>query len=314
MIPIRGSTDVLVAALTAAALAFLPGAASAQEHHDHGHEGDPSGRHLAHVEAHGGFPAYVDIFFTHHAYLERKLHPRFDAFLADETRRYAGSGELVWQFGERFGAEIEAAVLNTDPDAGEGATGLSDVEVAPMVALVQDPARLLIVTVRSGFVLPVGDEDEGLGVEGWGWEPGLMVWKGFGPEKRGAVQTELGYERIFTDEGADEEELIYNVGLSYWLPSNWIPIVELNGATPVGDEEEIHGHEEHEEEEPHADRGLRPAHVEGAESESTLVSATVGFRYAFANGQQWGAGIQFPVNDTDAYDVRLVVGGIIHVP
>jgi hypothetical protein len=27
-----------------------------------------------------------------------------------------------------------------------------------------------------------------------------------------------------------------------------------------------------------------------------------GFRYAFANGQRWGAGIQPPLSDTEGYD------------
>lgn len=291
-------------------LAALPRLALGQEPDDHDHEHaaerDPGNRHLAH--GHDGFPGYVDIFFTHHAYLERKLHPRFDATLAGEGNAYQGSAELAWQFGRRLGGEVEAGYLSLDPDEGEGESGIGDVEVAPMLVLLQDPARLLIVSTRSGFVLPTGDEDRGLGAGGWGWEPGLLVWKGFGADRRGALQAELGYERVFADEGEDEEELVYNLGVSWWLPSNWIPILEINGVTPLGDEAQ----EEEEHEEVLAARGLKAAHGEPAPAHDTLVSATVGFRYAFANGQQWGAGVQFPLND-DPYDVRVVVGGIIHI-
>lgn len=250
--------------------------ARAQEHQDH-------------AFAHGGFPGFVDLFSTHHAYLERKIHLRLDTTLADEAREYAGSGELVWQFHRRSGAEVEGGFVTRDPETGESAWSAADVEVAPIFALVQDPDRLLIVSVRSGFVLPTGDEDEGLGIEGWGWEPGLLVWKGFGPERRGALQTEVGYERVFPDKGADEQELVANAGLSYWLPSDWIPIVEISVAKPLGND----ASEEHE--------------------ETTQFSALLGFRYAFANGQQWGAGIQLPLMDTEAYDARIVVGGIIHM-
>lgn len=306
---VRIVTNIFVGA--AISLAAAAGAARAQEHHDHDPDAphDAALRHLAHSEMHGGFPAFVDIFFTHHAYLERKLHPRLDATLADETREYAGSAELVWRFGQRLGIEIAGGMVHTEPEIGEGASGFADVEVAPMLALLQDPERLLIVSVRSGFVLPTGDEEEGLGIDGWGWEPAVLVWKGFGPQKRAALQAELGYERVFADEGPDEEALVASLGLSYWLPSNWIPVLELTGTTPLGDEPSEH----HEEEALDAGRGLQPAHGETIESEDTLVSATLGFRYAFANGQQWGAGIQFPVSDSEAYDARLVVGGIIHV-
>jgi hypothetical protein len=272
---------------------FMTATARAQEPHDHdpGHmaEKDPSRRHLAHAEAHGGFPGFVDVFSTHHAYLERKIHLGLEATMANEEREYEGSGELVWQFREQLGAEVEGGFVTRDPETSEGASSLADVEVAPILALVQDAERLLIVSVRSGFVLPTGDQDEGLGIDGWGWEPGILVWKGFGPEKRGALQTELSYERVFADEGTDEEELLTNFALSYWLPNNWIPILEINGVTPLGDDEG----EDHE--------------------ENTQIAALLGFRYAFANGQQWGAGIQLPLTDTDAYDARIVVGGIIHV-
>lgn len=259
---------------------FGTGRVIAQEH-EHGER--------AHAHSHGGFPEYVDIFFTHHAYLERKIHPRFEAVVAEPGNQYSESVELVWQFNRWLGAEVEVAAIQTDPELGDGVSGFGDMEVAPMVAIHQDPERLLIVTARSGFVLPTGDEDEGLGVDGWGWEPGLLVWKGFGAERRGALQAELGYDRTFADEGEDEEELVYNLGLSWWLPSNFIPVFELNGIARLSEE------------------------AAPEEEEDTLISGTVGFRYAFANAQQWGAGIQVPLSGTDAYDWRLVVGGIIHL-
>ena len=66
---------------------------------------------------------------------------------------------------------------------------------------------------------------------------------------------------------------------------------------------------------PRADRGLGLAHGgELIESDERLLSGTVGFRYAFTNGQQWGGGVQFPLfGDTESYEWRLVVGGIIHL-
>jgi hypothetical protein len=285
------SPFIVVFPLSLAAALITAGLAGAQEH-EHGEQ--------ARAHSHSGFPEYVDIYFTHHAYLERKIHPRFDAVVAAHGNQYSESVEFVWQFNPWLGIEVQAGAIQTDPELGDGAAGLGDTEIAPMVAFHQDPARLLIVAARSGFVLPTGDEDEGLGVDGWGWEPGLLLWKGFGSERRGALQAELGYDRTFADEGEDEEELVYNLGLSWWTRSNFIPVFELNGITRLRDEA-VHEDEEGEHEEEHA------------AEEDTLLSGTVGFRYAFANAQQWGAGIQVPLSGTDAYDWRLVVGGIIHL-
>ncbi len=273
----------------AAALIAVGHPALAQEHEHGEHENEP--RHLEHAHHHGGFPEFVDVYFTHHAYLERKVHPRFDATLAAGENEYEESLEVVWQFNRWLGAEVEGAFIQTDPDEGDGESGFGDVEVAPMVALVTDVERLLIVTARSGFVLPTGDEDKGLGIDGWGWEPALLVWKGFGPERRSALQGELTYDREFLNDAPDEASVVYNAAYTYWTSSNFIPVLEINGSTRVSDEE------------PEAEGG----------GDDTIVSATLGFRYAFANGQQWGGGVQFPLTGTDAYDARLVVGGIIHL-
>jgi hypothetical protein len=298
---------------------IVPGRALAQEQ---AHEHDAA----EHAHSHGGFPEFVDIFFTHHAYLERKLHPRFDALTAEHASQFSESVELAWRFNHWLGGEVEAQArqVRPDDDAVDGVSGIGDLEIAPMVALLQDPGRLLIVTARSGFVLPTGDADRGLGVDGWAWEPGLLVWKGFGAERRGALQAELGYERAFLRAGEDEQDLVYNLGMSWWLPSNFLPIVEINGRQRLGDAVAApHDHEEeHDPEEaghaalvPRPDRGLGLAHGgELIESDDRLLSGTVGFRYAFANGQQWGGGVQFPLSgDTDSYEWRLVVGGIIHL-
>lgn len=281
-----------------------------QEHHeggqDHAHPGTHA-RHLGDGHSHGGFPEFVDVFFTHHAYLERKLHPRIGATYADLENEFEGSGELAWRFNRWLGAEIEVPVVGVDPEGGAGNSGIGDVEIAPMVALWQSPKRLTIVSARSGFGLPTGDEDEGLGAGGWAWEPGLLLWKGYGAEKRGAVQAELTYGRLYVDAGPDVEQLVYNLAWSHWLPSNWIPVAELNAVTRLSDlPDEAH------EEDPTG--GLSLAHGDAADvEEGTLVAGTVGFRYAFANGQQWGAGIQLPLSDTEGYDWRLVIGGIIHL-
>lgn len=302
------------------ALAFAVATpALAQDHHDdHDDHDRPEARHLGHGHTHGGFPEYVDVFFTHHAYLERKLHPSFQTTRADGGDTWAAAAELAWQFTGRLGGEIEVPVVGVDSEPGGGGSGIGDVEVAPMLALIQDPERLLIVTVRSGFLLPTGDEEEGLGADGWGWEPGLLMWKGFGADGRGAVQAEVGYDRVFGDEGVDEEQVVYNVAFSWWLPSNFIPIVEFNGATSLADHtDEGHDHEEGDEHEHDAlapARGpLSPAHGGIEAGEDTVVAGTIGFRYGFANGQQWGAGLQVPVTGGDSFDVRLVVGGIIHL-
>ncbi|MBW3660669.1 MAG: hypothetical protein KY397_03445, partial [Gemmatimonadetes bacterium] len=136
-------------------------------------------------------------------------------------------------------------------------------------------------------------------------------------DQRGAVQAELAYDRLFADEGVDEEEIVYNVAFSWWLPSNFIPILEINGVTPLGDEEEA-GHEDEEGEHhdslvPARPRPLVPAHGGTDAGEGTLIAGTIGFRYGFANGQQWGAGVQVPFMGDDPFDVRLVAGGIIHL-
>lgn len=296
-----------------AAIVLTPALSGAQAH-DHEREGGhdvehAESRHLGdnHDHDHGDFPEFVDVFFTHHAYLERKLHPRFDSTLADAEDEFEESLEVAWEFHPRFAVELEGHLTQRNAEAGDGASGFGDMEVAPIVPLVVDGDRQLIVSARSGFVLPTGDEEDGLGIDGWGWEPGLLVWKGFGAEKRGAIQAELTYERLFLDEvPEDEEELVYNLAFSYWTESNFIPIVELNGVSSIGDQEEEEEHgDEHE--------GLAPAHGETAAGEETVIAGTVGFRYAFVNGQQWGAGVQIPLNEDEAFDVRLVVGGIIHL-
>lgn len=304
-------TRLVRVVMTTFLVGLLPGAALAQEH-DHDHE-------AAEEHSHGGFPEFVDVFFTHHAYLERKIHSRFEATVAEAANGYAESLEFVWQFNRWLGAEIAPVLLQTDPEIGDGASGFGDLEVSPMIALYQDPARLFILTVRSGFVLPTGDEDEGLGLDGWGWEPGIAMWKGLGTDRRGALQAEVGYERAFLNEGDDEEEFVYNLGFSWWTDSNFIPVIELNGVEPLGhlaDHEHEHAEgEEHALLVPRTDRDLRLAHAgDLVDAEDGLLSGTLGFRYAFANEQQWGAAIQFPLaGDTDTYDWRIVVGGIIHL-
>jgi hypothetical protein len=288
---------IVVIVFVALGVLALPGALRAQDH-DHGND-----RHLAGDGHHGGFPEFVDVFFTHHAYLERKLHLRFDTTVENEANEFEESAELAWQFNRWFGSEVEVPLIQTDPDDGDGSSGIGDIEVAPIVSFYQNPGSMTILSVRSGFVLPTGDEEEGLGVDGWIWEPGFLLWQAYGESRRGAIQAELTYERFYASEDEDEEELLYNIAWSHWLPSNWIPIAEINGVTRLGEE-----HEEDEEEL----AGLNLASG-GAESEDdTLISATLGFRYAFANGQQWGAGVQFPISDSEAYDYRLVIGGIIH--
>lgn len=302
------------------ALLGIPASAAAQDDHDdHDHAAAGQARHLGHHAT--GFPEYVDVFFTAHAYLERKLHPRFESMRADGLDTWTASGELAWRFTDRIGGEVAVAFVGTDPEIGDGATGIGDIELAPMVALLQDPGSQMIVSARSGFVIPTGDEEEGLGAPGWGWQPSLLAWKGFGPDRRGALQAEVGYDRLFADEGEDAEAVVYNLAASWWLPSNVIPVVELNGVTPIGETDEERGHDdpEHEEGEEHASlapaRGpLAPAHGETVVGAETTIAGTVGFRYAFANGQQWGAGLQVPLSGSEIYDVRLVVGGIIHLP
>ncbi|MBW3661249.1 MAG: transporter [Gemmatimonadetes bacterium] len=307
----RSSANAFAAILTVLVLT-VPGTARAQEDHDHDHE-RASARHLGHGHDHGGFPEYVDVFFTHHAYLERKIHPRVQSTMADGDSEYEGSAELAWRFSERIGGEVAVPYAVTDPETDEGASGFGDVEVAPMVALVQDPERLLIVSARSGFVLPTGDEEEGLGIDGWGWEPALLLWKGFGSDRRGALQAGVGYDRIFSDRGDDEEEIVYNLAFSWWLPSNFIPIVEFNGVTPIGVEVE-EPHEAGHPEALSAARGpLAAAHGGPEAGEDTLLAGTLGFRYAFANGQQWGGGVQVPLTGDDVFEARLVVGGILHL-
>lgn len=304
----RSPSIAIIAPAIAAGLA-LATPVFGQDHQggqDHSH-GEPHARHLSDGHSHGGFPEFVDVFFTHHAYLERKLHPRFGATYASLDHEFEGSGELAWRFNRWLGAEIEVPVVSIDREGGPGDTGFGDIEIAPTVALWQSPERLAIVSARSGFGLPTGNEDEGLGADGWAWEPGLLLWKGYGAEKRGAVQAELTYERLYADAGPDREMLVYNLAWSQWLPSNWIPIAELNGVTRLSDPPA----EEHPEE---PAGGLVLAHGDGVEAdEETVLSGTFGFRYAFANGQQWGAGVQLPLSDTEGYDWRLVIGGIIHL-
>lgn len=300
-----------LATALAVALTTIPATVRAQEDPDHEHaEADHHEAGAGHD--HGGFPEFVDVFFTHHAYLERKLHPSLVTTRAEEVDTWTASAELAWQFTDRLGGEIEVPVVGIDPEDGDGEVGLGDVEVAPMVALVQDSERGLIVTARSGFVFPTGDAEKGLGEDGWAWEPGLSLWKGFGADGRGALQAEVGYDRLFADEGPDEQQVIYNLALTWWLPSNFVPVLEINGASRVGDTE-VEDPEHHDALVPAARGPLAPAHGGTEAGEDTLIAGTIGFRYAFANEQQWGAGVQVPLNGGDVYDVRIVVGGIVHL-
>lgn len=302
-------TTVSTACLVPLLLLTGPAALRSQEH-------TPARVGAAHEydrHDHGGYPEFVDVFFTHHAYLERKIHPRLAATMAESARVFEESAEVAWQFSERLGGEIEIPFLQIDPDVGDGAGGIGDIEVAPMVVVYGSPERLVILSARSGFTLPTGDEKEGLGADGWGWEPGLLLWKGYGAEGRGALQAELSYERLYADAEPDEEELVYNLAWSHRLPSNWIPIAELNGVARLRDAH-VEPAEHDEQHSAALSRvALRPAHGGEIEAEEDLISATLGLRFAFANGQQWGGGVQLPISGTNAYDWRLVVGGIIHL-
>jgi len=300
----RGAAVVLLVALSglgAGVLGAVP--LAAQE------------RMEAYEHAHRAFPEFVDVFFTQHAYLERKVHPRFDAIVAEAGKQYSESVELVWQFNRWFGAEIAAAAIQTDPEVGDGVAGFGDMEVAPMITFVQDPERLLIVTARSGFVLPTGDESEGLGVDGWSWRPRFLLWKGFGAERRGALQVEFGYDLSFMEEGDDEKALAFNVGYSHWTHSNWIPVMEITAVQGVGGHDDEGAVPVDKALMRRGDRRLGLSHGEALiESDDRRLSSAVGFRYAFENGQQWGGGVQFPLfGDTESYDWRLVFGGIFHL-
>lgn len=101
--------------------ASSPGSAIAQEHphedHDHaegGHEGQA--RHIGHES---GFPEFVDIFFTHHAYLERKLRPRVIPTPGEEENEFEEIVELSWKFNHWLFVELNGVTSLTDEEGDE---------------------------------------------------------------------------------------------------------------------------------------------------------------------------------------------------
>ena len=263
------------------------------------------------------FPGYVSLFFTDPAFLERRIRPRFEVTDTQVGEQYRESILVAWSIARRLGVEVEGSFVQLDPEFGGGSSAFGGMEVAPMVSIFHDTERYLIVTARAGFSAPIGDQDDWLATHGWEWKPRLLFWKGSGTEGRNALQIEFGYDQVFDGTREQEPVLVFGAGYSHWTRSGWIPILEVTaferwgvpdheGATPVGTEDGS------------AWFTLRPTGTPIVdtdaleESDERVLAGTIGFRYALADGQQWGAGFRFPFfGDTRSFRWGLVVGGVI---
>lgn len=278
----------------------------------------PFGRGVA-VAQEAGPPRHVDLFATDQAFLRRTIRPRFEVIGDAAGDQYRESVLFAWTIGRRVGIEGEASLVQFDSEFGGSSSAFGGIELTPKLTILRDVERQVEVAAGSGFAIPVGDQDEWLATHGWRWKPRLLFWKGWGSRGRNALQFELGYDVPYDDPSTDDPAMVFNAGYSHWTDSNWIPILEVTalrrlghevseGATPL-DRAALHGGS--------ALRGasavFRDTETLG-ESDRRAYAGTLGFRYAFSDGQQWGAGFRFPIFGVAGFEWGLIVAGTIRLP
>lgn len=263
-------------------------------------------------------PRHVDLFVTDPAFLRRTIRPSFEVIGDASGDQYRESILLAWTIGPRFGIEAEVSLVQFDAEFGGGASAFGGIELKPKASIFRDAARHVDVAAGSGFAIPAGDQDEWLATHGWIWKPRLLFWKGWGPAGRNALQFELGYDVTYDDPTGEDPVMVFSGGYSHWTDSGWIPVLEITALQRLGHEETI---------------GATPldrAAIRGAsalrsnsvlrdtetlrESDRRLLAGTLGFRYAFSDGQQWGAGFRFPFFGVSAFEWGLIVGGTVRLP
>ncbi len=100
---------------------------------------------------------------------------------------------------DRLQAEVEVPVYLDSP--GDEADGIGDLEVELAFAVIEESDTLPQVTISAGVLVPTGDDSEGLGSGGWGYEAGLAVSRRLG--RAGFLYGAGSFERV--PDGQDED-------------------------------------------------------------------------------------------------------------
>ncbi len=140
-------------------------------------------------------------------------------------------GELAIGVTDRMQIVAEVPFVLVDPDDGPQHNGLGDITMGFQYNLVQGPDFSF--GVRSGFVIPSGDEDRDLGGGQFVWEPNLLGALRVGQSE---IYAGVGGE-VHTGNG-DPNAFTYTISGAYpWR--QLIGSVDLSG-TVSGDAHEIY--------------------------------------------------------------------------
>lgn len=135
---------------------------------------------------------------------------------------------LLLEYGITHFLQIEAEMpyLYNDPNPGEIAQGLGDIEIGLLYNFLNKSRTSLAVVIEAG--LPTGSQEKSLGNGEITWEPKLVL-----ANRWGKLQTHLDLRMEFTSE---ETEVKYNLGTVFPLGA-WKAVTELNGRYDITTEE-----------------------------------------------------------------------------
>jgi hypothetical protein len=165
-----------------------------------------------------------------------KAFPEDEAVIS--TASQSGSTTTKFIYERRFGAlnqvEVIVPLSSVDASAGGWTTGLGDVALEYKRTLAHSLARGRIMSVTAEFVLPTGDEDDGLGGGTGVFEP--FVTFGQILPRDSFIQAQLGFGIPFSS--GHDNELFWRVavGKSFEYPRfgrNWSPMLEILAARPL---------------------------------------------------------------------------------
>lgn len=181
----------------------------------HGHEDEAAGGLIYHGFM--GEKIYIqdkgEVYALAEAAHEKSSHERESELAA----------ELVYGVTERLQVLAEVPLVISDPDGGSKHTGLGDVTLGFQYNFMQEFDFSL--GVRSGFVIPTGDEDRDLGGDQFVWEPSLL-----GALRVGSGEVYAGIGGEIIDGGGEPDAFTYTISGAYpWR--SLVGVLELAGST-----------------------------------------------------------------------------------
>lgn len=190
---------------------------------------------------------------------------------------------------ERLGLIINNGVyIHFNPENGSTSEGMSNIGGGFKYVLIDNEEHQFIVTPQLTFMSASGSRDVFQGAGSGEINAAVSVGKGF---DKLLLLTNLGV-RMPLDQGKQVNQFHYSFHASYNLCDHFIPLVELNGYTNLGD----------------ADDGL-PLNSNGAdlinfgagEKGDTLVTLAAGFRSKLLDNVTFGAAYEIPLTSPEGF-------------